>query len=87
MSLRASDVQHTIEKLSTRAKNLLETSLQYEIYTQSYAPPKLRKSQFWEFRDSHLGISRQNAIWMLAPWPGTKDFIREKVVASPKFGP
>jgi hypothetical protein len=34
-----------------------------------------------------LGISRQNVIWVLALWPGTKYTIRGKVVASPKFGP
>jgi hypothetical protein len=34
-----------------------------------------------------LGLSRQNDIWVLALWPGTKNIIRGKVVASPKFGP
>ncbi len=24
----------------------------------------------------HLGVSRQNDIWVLAPWPGTKNTIR-----------
>jgi hypothetical protein len=48
-------------------------------------PPKLRESQIWEFRDSHLGVPGQNAIWMWASWRGTKYIIRGKVVASPKF--
>jgi len=48
---------------------------------------KLRESQFWEFRDSHLGVSEQNDIWMLAPWPGTQNTIRGKVRASFNSGP
>jgi len=42
------------------------------------------ESQLWEFRNSHLGISGQNAIWMRASWRGTKYTIRGKVVVSPK---
>jgi hypothetical protein len=48
---------------------------------------KVAGSQFWEFRDSHLGFSRQNDIWVFVPWLGTKNIIRGKVVASFKFGP
>jgi len=48
---------------------------------------KLRKSQFREFRDSHLGVLGQNVIWVMAPWPGSKYIIRGKVVASPKSEP
>jgi hypothetical protein len=33
---------------------------------------------------SNLG---QNDIWVLVPWPGIEYIIREKVLASPKFGP
>ncbi len=54
--------------------------------TQSYGPPKSRECQLWEFRDSHLGISRQNDIWVLVPWPGIEYTIRGKVVVSPKSG-
>jgi len=36
--------------------------------------------------DSHLGVPKQNDIWVLVPWPGTKHTIRGKVVASFKFG-
>jgi len=50
---------------------------------QSY---KLRESQLWEFRDSHLGVPRQNAISILVPWPVTEYTIVGKVVASPKSG-
>jgi hypothetical protein len=48
--------------------------------------PKSQESQFWEFWDSHLGVSGQNAIWMWASWRGTEYTIRGKVVASPKSG-
>ncbi len=41
------------------------------VCTQSYGTLKLWESQFREFRDSHLGVSRQNDIWMLVPWLGT----------------
>jgi hypothetical protein len=41
----------------------------------------------WEFQDSHLGILRQNDIWMWALWRGTKYTIRGKVVASSKSRP
>jgi hypothetical protein len=44
----------------------------------------VRESQLWEFRDSHLGVSRQNAIWMLVLWPAAKYTIKGKVVAPPK---
>jgi len=49
-------------------------------------PRKLRESKLWEFQDSHLGILRQNDIWVLVPWPSIEYTIRGKVVASPKFG-
>ncbi len=62
-----------IEKLSTRAITLLQTSPQSKVCTQIYGPPKLWESQFWEFQDSHLGVSRQNDIWVLVPWPSTKN--------------
>jgi hypothetical protein len=70
----------------TRATTLFQTSLQSEVFTQSYKPPKLRESQFQEFWDSHLGVSGQNDIWVLAPWLGTENTIRGKVVVSSKSG-
>jgi hypothetical protein len=50
-------------------------------------PQKLQESQLWEFLDSHLGVPRQNVIWVLVPWPCIQYTIKGKVVASPKFGP
>jgi hypothetical protein len=40
----------------------------------------------WKFRDSHLGVSGQNDIWVLVSWLGKKYIIRGKVAASLKFG-
>jgi hypothetical protein len=41
-----------------------------EVCTRSYALSKSRKSQLLQFRDSHLGVSGQNAIWMSPLWSG-----------------
>jgi hypothetical protein len=49
---------------------------------QSHGSPN-----FGNFETSNLGVPGQNDIWVLAPWPDTKNNIRGKVVASPKFGP
>jgi hypothetical protein len=40
-----------------------------------------------QFRDSHLGVPGQKAIWMWPPWNGAEYIIWGKVVASPEFGP
>jgi hypothetical protein len=44
---------------------------------------KLGESQLWEFRNSHLGVSGQNDIWVVVMWPSIEYTIRGKVVASP----
>jgi hypothetical protein len=41
----------------------------------------------WECWDSHLGVSRQNDIWVLVPWPSIECTIKGEVVACPKFRP
>jgi hypothetical protein len=41
----------------------------------------------WEFRNSHLGVLGQNAIWMWPLWRSAKYTIRGKVMASPKSEP
>ncbi len=84
--LRAGSMPHIVGNLSTRATTFLETSLPLEVYAQNYGPPKSQKSQLWKFWDSHLGVSWQNDIWVLVPWPGIEYTIRGKVVASLKFG-
>jgi hypothetical protein len=53
----------------------------------NYVPSKLRESQLWEFRDSHLGVLGQKAIWMWPPWRASKYTIKGKVMASPKSRP
>jgi hypothetical protein len=61
-----------------------ETSFQSKVCTQSYGPPNLQKSEFWEFWDSHLGVPGQNHIWVLVLWPSTNYTIMGKVAVSPK---
>ncbi len=77
-------MRHTIGKPSTRVTTFHQTSFQSEVFTQSYGPPKSWKFQLWGFRDSHLGVLGQNAIWMLVPWPGTKSTIRGRWWFPPK---
>jgi hypothetical protein len=59
----------------------------FEGLQEKLSAPKLWESQFWEFRNSNLGVRGQNDIWVLALWPSTKNTIRGKVMAFPKFGP
>jgi hypothetical protein len=87
ISLCVGNVQNTVEKPLTRATMLLQTSSQLKVFTQSYGPPKSQESQLWEFWDSHLGVPRQNDIWVLVPWLGTEYTIRGNVVAPPESGP
>jgi hypothetical protein len=47
-----------------------------EVCIQSYGAPKSQKSQLWEFRDSHLRVPGQNAIWMWALWRGRRYTLR-----------
>jgi len=42
---------------------------------------------FGDFKIPNLWILGQNDIWVQALWPSTKNTIKGKVVASPKFGP
>jgi hypothetical protein len=62
--LRADGMQHTFRKLSMKATTLLQTSSPSEVCLQSYGP-KSQESQLWQFRDSHLGVPGQKAIWMI----------------------
>jgi len=87
ISFPAGGVQHTVGKLSTWLQLYFRAHLNRRFARKVMRPPKLRDSQLWEFQDFHLGVPRQNDIWVLVPWPSTKYIIRGKVVASPKFGP
>jgi hypothetical protein len=53
--LAADDVRHTVGKLSTRARTLLETALRSEVCSQSYGAPKSRESQT-PGKNSHLDV-------------------------------
>ncbi len=54
---------------------------------KNYSPTKLRDSQPWRFRDSHLEVPGQKTIRMPLPREGVEYTIWGKVVASPNFGP
>jgi hypothetical protein len=69
--LAEDNVPHTVEKLSTRATTLLETTLRFKVCSQSYGVPKSWESHLAGFRDSHAGVlgsQERKAIWMWAPW-------------------
>jgi hypothetical protein len=87
ISLRASDVRHAVGKLSMRATTSVETSSRSKVCTGSYSLAKLRDSQPWKFRDSHLGVSGQKIIRMPFPQGGAEYTVWGKVVASPESRP
>jgi hypothetical protein len=45
-----------------------------------------KSSNFRNFGTPNFGVSGQNDIWVLAPWPGTENIIGEKMVVSPSLG-
>jgi len=59
--LAVGGVPHIVDKLSTRAKTLLQNALQSEVCSQSYGAPKLRESELAGFRDSHSGVPREKS--------------------------
>jgi hypothetical protein len=86
--LVAGDVPHIVGKLLMRATTLLQTASRSEVWLQSYAASKSRKSWLAQFRDSHAGVRRESresrdkkAISMWAPWNGAEYIIGSKVVA------
>jgi hypothetical protein len=85
--MRASEVQHTVGKLSMRSTSLLQTSPQSKVWAKSSDSAKWREYKPGQFRDSSLGVPRWKVIWMQVPWKGAKNTIWGKVVASPKSGP
>jgi hypothetical protein len=74
-------------KLLTKATTFLQIASRSEVCSQNYEAPKSREFQLGWFWDSQLGVLRQKAIWMWAPWPVTEYIIRGKVVVSPKSKP
>jgi hypothetical protein len=55
------------------------------LHTKLWYFKVVKASILLEFRDSHLGVPRQNDIWVLALWPGIENTTRWKVVVVPKF--
>ncbi len=54
--LAADNVQHTVEKVATRATTLLQTALPSEVCLQSYEASKSQESRWAGFRDSRAGV-------------------------------
>ncbi len=73
-------------KALDKGYNFASNPSRSKVCSQSYGAPKLQESQLGRFRNSHLGVLGQKAIWMWASWRGVEYTIRGKVVASPKFG-
>jgi len=71
--------------------NFASNLFQLEVYTKLWAPKVAKVSTLGilglALRSPHLGVPRQNDIWVLVPWPSTEYTIRRKVVASPKSMP
>ncbi len=87
ISSHAGGVRHTIGKILNEgynfALNLISIGgLHVKLWTS-----KVVGVQVVRIWDSHLGVPRQNDIWVLVSWPGIEYTIRGKVVASSKFGP
>jgi hypothetical protein len=74
-----------LESSRRGATTLLQTASRSKVCLQSYEVPKPREFQLGRFRDSHLGVPGQKAIWMWVPWKGAEYIIKGKVVASPKW--
>jgi hypothetical protein len=82
----AAKVRHGVEKLSTRATSLVQSSSQSKFEARRYERPKSRESKPGQFQDSSLGVPGKRAIWMKPPRGAVENTIRGKVVASPKSG-
>jgi hypothetical protein len=80
-------MQHATGKLSTKAITSVQTSTRSKVCTKNYSPAKLRDSQLLRFRDSHLRVLGQKAIWMPLPRGSAEYTIWGKVVASPESKP
>ncbi len=65
--LVADNVPHTVEKLSTRATTLFETTPWFEVWSQSYGAPKSRESWMARFRDSLSGVPGEKSHLDVGP--------------------
>ncbi len=79
ISLCAGGMQHTIEKLLTRATTFLQTSSQSEVYMQSYGPPKLwDKMTFGCWSCGQAQSILQGGRWWLPPSLGRGESWKSK---------
>ncbi len=83
----AEGVRYPIEKILRKATSLLWTSLQSEVWAESFDLRKFYESKPRQSRDSSLGVSGIKATWVRVRWSNAKNTIWGKVVASPESRP
>jgi hypothetical protein len=79
-------VPHIFGKLSTRDTTLLQPSFNQRSTQEDMTLQNFESPNFGNFKTPNLGVLGQNDIWVQAPWLGTNNTIRGKVMTSPKFG-
>jgi hypothetical protein len=84
--LCASGVPHIVEKTLTKIQLCFRLHLNLRFAPKVMNLQSRKSPNFGNFETPNLGIPKQNDIWMQGPWPGTKNNIKGKVVASFKFG-
>jgi hypothetical protein len=77
---------HILLENSWRRIQLCKTELNRRSTKKIIGLQNRKSPNFGNFKTPNLGVPKQNDIWMLDPWPSTKNTIREKVVVSPKSG-
>jgi hypothetical protein len=87
ISLREGDMQHIVEKLSTRAIALHQTSSQSEVYTQSYRAPKIAGVLTLTISRLPFGSPRTKCHLDVGLMERHIVYYKGKVVASPKSRP
>jgi len=85
--LATNDLQHTVEKLSTRATTLLQTTPRSEVFSQTYGAPKLRESRLARFRDSHSEVLGEKSHLDVGPVERCKVYYKGEGGGFPKSGP
>jgi hypothetical protein len=76
--LATDNMQHIVEKLSTRATTLLQTAPRSEVFSQSYGAPKSRESQLAQFRDSNSGIPKEKNHLDVGPMESCRVYYKQE---------
>jgi hypothetical protein len=82
--LATDDVPHTVGKLSTRVKTLLQIALRSEVCSQSYGAPKSRESWLARFRDSHLEVPGEKSHLDVGPVERSRVYYKGEGVGFPQ---